>query len=61
MTVFTDNPDNPRTYQLYIFRLVNNEYFYFDTIERDSAQACLDTAETLYGSNDNEYHWTNPF
>ena len=48
--------------QLNIFKLneQTGEYGYLDTIERDTAQECFDTAEYLYGNN-NDYHWTNPF
>jgi hypothetical protein len=49
--------------KLNIFKLnpVTNEYEYHDTIERDTIQECLDTAEYLYGSNDGNYHWTNSY
>jgi hypothetical protein len=29
------------------------------TIEAETAEECEETAEANYGSNDNEYHWTN--
>jgi hypothetical protein len=32
-----------------------------ETIEADTAEACIDKAEEEYGPNSDDYHWTTPY